>query len=430
MENLRHGLSRDMLLFACTLLPFVEIGACAEEPRVAGRKQQPAGNREVQPDENWNALFARTEGWTGSDVIGSVDLLDGRALWVFGDSWIGKIVDGGHAPGSRLVNNSIAAQKVPKDNTAALNPDDLRFFWGPNNSNDEPTAWVVPDAKQLRSTSKSADEEQPLGWFWTSGGGVAIPQDGKPTKLVVFLFHVGRASKEDSVWNFKSLGSAMAVVDDVSVPAENWTAKQFTIPYAVADDAAKADDKQRQTSWGMAAMYEAADDAKYVYIFGTRRESQFNTQAVLARVPAAAIEQFDQWRFYAGDGKWSANLNDAVGVTGNVVSEYSVERLTQNGKMRYMMVHSEPLLGKRIFLRTAQRPEGPWSKPRVIYTVPDVEMDAAFFTYAAKGHLQFSRPGELLVSYVVNSNDFGKAIRNASIYRPKFIRVPLGDLLK
>jgi hypothetical protein len=93
------------------------------------------------------------------------------------------------------------------------------------------------------------------------------------------------------------------------------------------------------------------------------------------------------------------------------------------------MVHSEPPLGRKIFVRTANRPEGPWSDPKCVYSVPEVDRNAAYFAYAAKGHLQLSRPDELLITYLVNAHDFGAMVRDASIYRPRFIRVPLKAIL-
>jgi hypothetical protein len=92
------------------------------------------------------------------------------------------------------------------------------------------------------------------------------------------------------------------------------------------------------------------------------------------------------------------------------------------------MVHSEPFLGRRIFVRTASRPEGPWSKPMPVYRVPEVDRNRAYFTYAAKGHVQLSRSGQLLISYVVNSHDFGAMCKDAAIYRPRFISIPTSGL--
>jgi hypothetical protein len=89
-----------------------------------------------------------------------------------------------------------------------------------------------------------------------------------------------------------------------------------------------------------------------------------------------------------------------------------------------VLVQSEPFLGKRIFVRTAPQPEGPWSPRRAIYSVPEVVKNRSYFTYAAKGHAALSRPGELLVTYLVNSQNFGDLVADTTIYHPKFLRVP------
>ena len=38
----------------------------------------------VADDPSWEAVFQRTEGWTGADGINTADLLDGRILWKIG----------------------------------------------------------------------------------------------------------------------------------------------------------------------------------------------------------------------------------------------------------------------------------------------------------------------------------------------------------
>ena len=108
-----------------------------------------------------------------------------------------------------------------------------------------------------------------------------------------------------------------------------------------------------------------------------------------------------------------------------MTSEFSVERVTHDVQSPWVIVHSEPIFGDRIFARTAPEPYGPWSARRPVYRVPGVQRNEAYFTYAAKAHPRLSPPGELLISYVINSHDFGAMVRDADIYRPRFIRVPL-----
>ena len=77
-------------------------------------------------------------------------------------------------------------------------------------------------------------------------------------------------------------------------------------------------------------------------------------------------------------------------------------------------------------MRTANKPEGPWSPREVIYKAPESGWDKSYFCYAARGHAELSGKNDLLVSYICNSTDFWKMAANADIYRPKFIRIRFG----
>ncbi len=161
-------------------------------------------------------------------------------------------------------------------------------------------------------------------------------------------------------------------------------------------------------------------------MFGTlNKKGEWDTSLVLARTPSAKIG----FEFFAGKD-WRPEIeSSAKPIAGGLVSEFSVEEVsTRNGPI-WVLIQSEPFLGKHIFARTAPKPEGPWSERRMIYTVPDVAASRAYFTYAAKGHAPLSRPGELLVTYLVNSQNFADVVCDTTIYHPKFVRVPLAVIL-
>ena len=63
-----------------------------------------------------------------------------------------------------------------------------------------------------------------------------------------------------------------------------------------------------------------------------------------------------------------------------------------------------------------------------LFTVREPEKDSRLMTYAAKSHARLSRRGELLVTYIINSTEFGQIAADASLYRPRFVRVPLSLL--
>jgi hypothetical protein len=378
----------------------------------------------VTPDTEWNAVFDRTDGWTGADCAGSVDLGDGRTLWMFGDTWIGKIHGGKRQPGATMVNNSIAVH--PTDKSAPWRPPDPRsvqFLWGPTDKQGRPTAWVVPPVPSAET--EKGDSAKRLDWFWCNGGGFVTGREKeKGRRLVVFLFRVRRDPHGKGVWNFRTVGTSLAIVDNLSDPPREWHPRVFDIPgTGRIADASRGESVELLLGMSAARQDGPPSDAGALLIFGTRQRV-FDMDLVMARAPASTPEQFADWRFFVGPQTSASTSTNAQPLAKGLVSEFSVEKFEDRGRSIWVLVQSEPLLGKRIYVRTAQRPEGPWSAPRTIYTVPDVAKSRAYFTYAAKGHASLSRPSELLVTYLVNSQNFGDLMGDTTIYRPKFLRVP------
>jgi len=109
------------------LLALTAAGACrgdtgAAHPRakpvVAGRGPAVAADRRPCARQRADApgLFSaittnRSDGWITADLPASIDLRDGRVLWLFGDTWTGaRAPDGGIPPGARLQHNSAFVQ--------------------------------------------------------------------------------------------------------------------------------------------------------------------------------------------------------------------------------------------------------------------------------------------------------------------------------
>jgi hypothetical protein len=117
----------------------------------------------------------------------------------------------------------------------------------------------------------------------------------------------------------------------------------------------------------------------------------------LARVPLERHRERAAYRFWTGSG-WSADVHTAVnldlGPTGGGLGGFTV---TWNPFLgRFLMVHSEPF-GSDVMLRSALRPEGPWSRPTRV-DVPDAAPDAPFGNYGAREHVQHRSPdGQTIV---------------------------------
>ena len=372
-----------------------------------------------KPAPQWDAIFARKKGWTGADGCYSVELGAGRTLWLYSDTWVGTVAEGKHAKGSHLVNNSIGLQppiakgKPPKH-------DSLEFFWGKLGKDGKPRAWIEPDLPV------KADDPQAAGksWYWLLDGCMISPPGGGK-KLLVFLMHMGRKKEGgDGVFNFRMLGGALAVISNPLDAPSQWKISHAVNPHSRRSG---TDD----ISWATALYHSGSagpGEPGMLYIYGIRDVKGLNKQVVLARAPASRADDFSTWRFFTGKG-WSRKSPDAVKITDQAVNEHTVENISYMGKSRLVLVESQPVFGRHVLVRTAEKPEGPWSELKKVFLVTNLEKGKhKRFTYAGKGHAHLSAPGKLLISYVINSHNFWDMVGDASIYRPRFIEVPLGNI--
>lgn len=80
------------------------------------------------------------------------------------------------------------------------------------------------------------------------------------------------------------------------------------------------------------------------------------------------------YQYYRGGGQWSGYSGDAVKVATEPIAEVSVRY--NNYLNRFVMLSSRK---GSITMRTAARPEGPWSGPRVI--VPSHQISQLYAPY-------------------------------------------------
>jgi hypothetical protein len=163
-------------------------------------------------------------------------------------------------------------------------------------------------------------------------------------------------------------------------------------------------------------------DQVYVYGYAQRGKGLATRKLVVARVPADKLADFTAWRFRTARG-WSDDPAAAQPLADGLATEFSVQRM--GGRLPFVVVYTENGLSDRIFARFAESPEGPWSEQVLLYRSREMAGDKGLFSYAAKAHAWASSADELLISYCVNAHDFGRVIRDETVYRPKFVRVKL-----
>ncbi|MGK5683331.1 fibronectin type III domain-containing protein [Actinoplanes sp. URMC 104] len=311
----------------------------------------------------WQRYGDTSGAWLGADRTASVPLPDGRRLWLFSDTFLGRPdPDGARPRSASLVHNSAVVQDGDRLTTVhggspnrpeslVANDTDAQFHW-------------IGDA------AVRGDEVQVLVNRYRSTGPGPLDHALAGTELTT-----------------------------LSLPA---LAPGRLRPLPLGD----------KVSWGS----EVMADGGHTYVYGTEAAGQMKF-AHLARVRGDDLGQ--AWEFWTGKG-WSNRVDDSARLLSGVGTTFGVRRVAD----RYVLVtHENNLLFSSDFVAyTAASPTGPFEGPHYLFRAPETE--AGHVVYDADLHLDLTGPGALLVSYNVNDLDEAVAYADASIYRPRFFEVP------
>jgi hypothetical protein len=353
---------------------FLLILGCASGPRFS-----------VETLPRYDACFERNEGWTGGDGVYSVALTKERILWLFGDTWIGKVRNNRHEE-AVIVNNTVAIQQGLEPLCSNID------FYFPRSTEGKPLALIRP-----------ADGR---GWLWIYDG--VLTDRG----LYLFLIQIERTD-DPSGFGFKAVGSWLGHVANPDARPDKWRITQKQIPFSRFSE--KGD-----RLFGSALIKEDS----FVYIYGIEEEmsnGRLNKHMIVARAPVQAIGDFKQWRFFGGHS-WTSDLSSVKRLFGGAANECSVSFLPFLGK--YIIVYTENGISRNMTARLAPRPWGPWGDPFILHQCPEADRHPDIFCYAAKAHPALSQGnGKLIVTYIANSRDFQHMSEDARLYRPRFLRV-------
>lgn len=341
----------------------------------------------VEEVPEWSAVFVRDHGWFGGDGIYSVPL-DGKeykqsdsVLFIFSDSMVGDIAGDSLLPGSFMVHNSVGF----------WNGHEMQFYWKP----------VFEPHTPL--TEKN-------DYYWLGDAFVNQEQDNT---LYIFGYRIRNVSEE--AFGFREVGNTLIKIKGGARPP-------FT-GYEEMDTPFYFKDKEGHIGSYGAGIYVNTKRAGapapdgYVYVYGVHGMKK---GMKVARVKPAVFDRFDQWRFWNGKA-WVRAMEDAVDVTDRVSNELSVSPLPDG---RYALVFQEGGMGTTIGMRIGETPVGPFGPVIKLWDCSKDAEEKTYVMYNAKAHPGLSGPGELLISYNVNSVDFLKDLaKHPHLYRPRFIRV-------
>jgi hypothetical protein len=348
--------------------------------------QQPLELEKATTRPDITKWFTREDGWTGGDGAYSVRLGPDRLLWLFGDSWIGKI-ENGRRKDARMVNNAVALQSL-RDPRAPL-----RFFWG-------------RDGDRLAAFVKPAEADR---WYWPQSGAFA------GDRLYVFCAVLRRRDKGPPGFQFEQTGNDLLRIANPSDEPTAWRSERMLLP---------AGDGVPQ--FGSACLV----DGDYLYVCGlfppALRKSLYTPLAV-TRIALSSLAKpqpvgWEYWCKGPTGERWSDLPADLVPLFGDAAPEMSVTRV--RGIDGYVATYTMIGLSRDIAVRHAARPEGPWSAPLKIYHCPEAGENVYF--YSAKAHPDLAdRDGQLVLTYCRNAGDLGEHMRRPEIYVPQGVEVML-----
>ena len=332
------------------------------------------------------ARFTRTDGWTGADGAYTVRLGTDRLVWLFSDTWIGK-VENGRRQDARMVNNTVGVQSL-RDPRAPL-----QFFWG-------------RDGDRTAALLKPAEADR---WYWLESGAVVGDQ------LYLFCKVVRRSERGRPGFQFDWFGNDLLRIANPMDDPTAWKAERIALP----------------TFDGMPRLGAACvSDGEHLYVYGLFPDSQWkplHRPLAVARIALGALAkpQAEAWEFWCrgtGAPRWSPKPDDLVPLFNDGAPELSISRV--RGVAGFVATYTPIGLGPDIAVRHALRPEGPWSAALNVYRAPNA--GEKVFYYGAKAHPDLAeRDGQLVITFCRNVGDLGEHMRRPDVYVPQGVEVIL-----
>ncbi|MBX9940226.1 MAG: DUF4185 domain-containing protein [Candidatus Obscuribacterales bacterium] len=340
----------------------------------------------IEPDKELAARLESRKGFCGGDAAYSIAARD-LSLWLFGDSFFGTI-ENGKRINCRMPRNCIAIDEhLEKKGKLQYQISTNDFFPPPK-----------PDGS----------------YFW--------PGDGAYLNRRCFLVFQHLVKTDTSLpapFQFRICANYASYLDLNQVKqSEN------DKPLAIELDI-KAEDSLLAVA--------CLKDKNYLYLYNAdeRMSKQGSHPCTVSRLPlreiarpekiAAAVKQMEWWQ--SSQNKWQRNQKLASLLFTDGASEMSVVKIP--GLKRFYVFYIPADKGA-IMMRSAKRPEGPWSERQ---EVMPLNAGAGLFCYSVKAHPQYStKKGELSLTYNVNATDAERLFADSSLYFPKAVKIAIKEV--
>ena len=397
-----HPNSTKMRIFTVLLSIVVLIGGCTVRSTKTEADKPKVTLFTTQEAPEWNSLFLRSHGWFGGDGIFALPY-SGRdqhapasdsILFLFSDTLFGDIEKGEIKNGYAMVNNSVMILhgKEPRADRADF------------------LVRMDKDKKPVSLFTPATPQTQKDDYFWLEDGFVNNEMDGS---ICIFALRI-RNTNDGSLFPFMEAGNTLIVIPK-NEPFPYKNQKQYDIPFSTGE-------KSSKSSYGSGVLCNStsagvANADGFVYMYGIRGPSK---ELLVSRVKPSSLTDFKSWEFYDGT-QWTSDASAVKAVADSISNEMSVSPLEDG---QYALVYQLAGFSNEIFLQLGPTPYGPFGPRQHVYNTAFEITHKNIYAYNAKAHTALSKPGELLISYNINTFDFENMIGTMpNMYRPRFIRV-------
>lgn len=308
-------------------------------------------------------LPVEADGWNGGDAAYSRVLDNGKRLWLFGDSLIGKVADG-KREGFAMPRNAVALQA--EDGSMA-------YFWG------DEAVGIFPNPRE--------DE-----WYW--------PMDFAVLKGKAYFFmRRVKMTKPNDPLGFGITGTDVLIVDDVLSSPDTWKIRYYPLA-------------KKGESVGVALAEK--DGYLYTLVNANDQDHAFH----LARLATKAVEQEIMTLTYYNPKRKQWRGSEPVAP---LLEQGSPEGSLawDDEEKEWRLIYMPSGFSRDIVMRTAKDLLGEWSEPATLYTCPEMGLEKPdYICYAGK---EVYGSDKLQVTYSVNSLKPEDLNADADIYIPRII---------
>lgn len=358
------------------LLILVLLCASLSTSQVSSFTQTTAWSIEAIAWPEADGLFRQDVRWLGADDAYSLDLGQGRVLWLFADTFIAT--SAAHLRReSRMIRNSLAIQQGYDPSSATI-----KFYW---RTKDQQPSSFFPESGKI--------------WYWP---GHAIKLENK---LLIFLMKI-RAVKTGL--GFDSAGWTAVMIENPEREPSAWKVRWLPTP-----------PNPFRVVLGSASILRQDD---YIYAFSSQEAQGHNIY--LVRWPTSQAKQGNLRRpeWWSGATKqWIAQVQLQTlppPIFTNGQTEFTVHY--EPKLKQFLQIQHEGFGAADLAFRRAENIIGPWSPLQKFYRPHEADRTGALI-YACKSHPELTG-AELILTYVVNHSDFGQLINDNSLYYPRFLK--------